>query len=263
MKRFSVINIILLSATLILCLFTGCGIPNFSPINILSADLRSNKAVVSGDIISLYSSALRQDEPKICFFYMIAPSGSSYYSSLVSSFSTSYVSNTNMNHISYNSSNLTFLTSRVTYNGNSADVGLYQFTVDSVNTDSAVYSSLKSHLESFISGKSDFTEISSDSYSSSYSFDFDSVLNEFIFTFTDSSGSEKKIYLKRFNDTSFTANPDNDGSAFIGNEIPSGFNFDSDKYSVLIFASAEAAFNDGSFNNVLHSSLKMIDDVTL
>ena len=266
MKKFSLFNLFLLSATLFLCLLTGCGIPNYSPVSIMSVDIiSSTKAVISGDVISLYSSELRQDEPKICFFYMIAPSSSSYYSNLVSAFSSSYVSNTNMNHISYSGSNQPFLTSRVTYNGNAADVGLYQFSIDSSNTDSDLYNNkLKSHLESFISGESDFTEILSDSYSSSFSFTLDNESNEIIFSFIDQSGSENKVYLKRFNNTVFSTDQNNDGSDYIGNEVPSGFNLDSSSnLSIFVFASVEAAFNDESFNNVLHSSLKIISEITL
>ncbi len=238
----------------------SCGIPNYSPINIFDTSFSSDGSVItiSGDVISLYGNSIRSDEPKLCFFYTIAPSSASYISAFQTAFDNLFYSNTNFNVISYapNGQSSSFLTARV---NNGTEAGLYQFRID----ESKSYSEVQKHKESFIAGKTDFTSVLSDALVSEFSFELKSDTKEIVFSFRDSAGDEHAVFLKRFNDTVFTSDSISGGSSYADNELPASLDTSTGSYSVYIFAASEVAFDSSSFSNVLHSHLRMIKEIVL
>lgn len=256
MKKFLKGIFFLLITALILSL-SSCGIPNYSPIDCVYTNFKTEDFVngnslsyidITGKIVtdtSLYNEILASQFPRICFFYAIVPENDeSYLTSLVSAFNSRFVSNTCHEPFT---SDKRFLTTKIS-SSDSTEVSLYQF----VPSDSSLLNNV-----SYIYGLNSF-EQSSTEFRSYINFEFDKSKYQVRLIFTDSSGNSKsEIILNRFNGKKFTKNSSTDGESFIGNEVPDINNYADSNLTLYIFYSVEVGFN--TYSNYQHTKLNRLE----
>lgn len=266
MKKFLNEGISFILITALILSLNSCGIPNYSPINCVgssyhtvpystdttSYDFRESYISVTGDVVSdetLSAEVLSTQYPRICFFYIIAPTGATYLSRLQSVFDTRFKTNTCLQSINL-TSDRRFLETTVS-STDTTTIYLYQFTLDKYNNENRV---------SFIYGTDAFTRVTGGLYSYvNFNLDQSTKNLQMIISNPDSSDDPLIYELNRFNQKAFTTDTALDGEAFVGNEVPTEFADQS--LTLYIYYSVEVGFT--SYNNYQHTKLQLFKEISL